>query len=651
MKEFNVLLETIEKYSPQADFKLLKDVFDFSEKAHAGHKRLSGDPYITHPLAVAAVLAALEQDLVTVSAALLHDVIEDAGVSREDLLRLFGEEVARLVEGVTKLSQLSFISREVRQAENFRKMFVAMGEDFRIIIIKLADRLHNMQTLEYLPLPKQKDTALETREIFAPLAHRLGMWRLKWELEDLAFFYLEPDEYKEIKKKVTENRKERENYIQEFIKQVSKLLKKVGLPCEITGRPKHFYSIYKKMVDQNLEFDEIYDLTAVRIIVENVKECYAVLGVVHAVWKPIPGRFRDYIAMSKSNGYQSLHTTLIGPEGRPVELQIRTREMHRVSEYGIAAHWRYKERVTDKKLDEKMAWFREMLEWQNELKDAKDFMESLKVGLIVDEVFVFTPKGDVFGFPLGATPLDFAYRVHTEVGHRAVGAKINGRIVPLDFELRNGDIIEILTGKKDSPSRDWLRFVRTAAARVKIKNWFKKQRKEQEIGTGGKEAQEEKKVEPLVGRRLRIKTKKAVKVSGLDNVLVRFSKCCSPIPGEDIIGYVTHQKGVAIHRRDCKNISKQKKSNEKIIRVEWDLSEELLFSVEIEVEAFDRVGVLKDILAEIAETKTNVSAAKISTKRGSSAFLRLMVDVRNIENLSQVIRAIQKVPDVYSVRR
>ncbi|MEE8638109.1 MAG: bifunctional (p)ppGpp synthetase/guanosine-3',5'-bis(diphosphate) 3'-pyrophosphohydrolase, partial [Candidatus Margulisiibacteriota bacterium] len=476
MKEFEALLQKIKKYSPKKELGIIEKAFEFAEKAHTGHQRLSGDPYIIHPLAIASILADLEQDPTTIAAALLHDVVEDVEVSREELSKTFGEEITRLVEGVTKLSQLTFVSREVRQAENFRKMFIAMGEDFRIIIIKLADRLHNMQTLEYLPPAKQKETALETREIFAPLAHRLGMWRLKWELEDLAFSFLEPDKYEEVKNKVAESRDARESYICDYIKQADRLLKKVGIEIDVSGRPKHFYSIYRKMVDQNLEFDEIYDLTAVRIIVENVKECYAVLGVVHAAWKPIPGRFRDYIAMSKSNGYQSLHTTLIGPAGKPVELQIRTVEMHRIAEYGIAAHWRYKEVETDKGLDQKMSWFRQMLEWQNDLKDAKDFMESLKIDLFVDEVFVFTPQGDVFGLPIGATPVDFAYRVHTEVGHRVVGSRVNGRIVPLDFKLRNGDIVEILTGKKDSPSLDWLRFVKTAAARVRIRHWFKKQR-------------------------------------------------------------------------------------------------------------------------------------------------------------------------------
>jgi GTP pyrophosphokinase len=649
MKE---LLDKIRKYNPTADLEIVEKAYEFADRAHKDHKRLSGDPYITHPLAIAGILADLEQDLLTIAASLLHDVVEDAEISREELSHTFGEEITRLVEGVTKLSQLVFISREVRQAENFRKMFVAMGEDYRIIIIKLSDRLHNMQTLKYLPLAKQKETALETREIFAPLAHRLGMWRLKWELEDLAFLYLELDKYEEVSGKVAESRDERESYIQGFIKEAVSLLNKVGIECQINGRPKHFYSIYRKMVDQNLEFDEIYDLTAVRIIIETVKECYAVLGVVHAAWKPIPGRFRDYIAMPKSNGYQSLHTTVIGPGGKPVELQIRTREMHRIAEYGIAAHWRYKEGSTDKFLDQKMSWFRQMLDWQNELKDAKDFMESLKIDLFVDEVFVFTPKGDVFGLPIGATPVDFAYRVHTEVGHRTVGARVNGRIVPLDFKLRNGDIVEILSSKKDNPSQDWLRFVKTAAARVKIRNWFKKQKGVEKVEAAKAViATEESKVKPLLVPRPRVKAKSAVTVSGLENVLVKFSRCCRPIPGEEILGFITRGRGITVHRKDCPNIVRQEIPRERIVKVEWNPKSEMLFPVDIEIEAFDRVGVLKDILAQIVETKTNVSAAKVSTRRGSSAFLRLTVDVKDCAHLDRVISAIRRVSDVYDVQR
>jgi GTP pyrophosphokinase len=652
MKQFDELLDRIKTYNPDADLAIVKRAFNFAEKAHRKHKRLSGDPYITHPLAVALILADLEQDVLTIAAALLHDVVEDAEISREDIAREFGKEIARLVEGVTKLSQLSFTSREVRQAENFRKMFVAMGEDFRIIIIKLADRLHNMRTLEFLPAAKQKENAIETREIFAPLAHRLGMWRLKWELEDISFSHLEPDKYDDLRKRVTESRGARETYIKAFIKEMKKLLKKLEVSGDINGRPKHFYSIYRKMVDQNIEFEDVYDLTAVRIIVDTIKECYAVLGIVHAAWKPIPGRFRDYIAMPKSNGYQSLHTTVIGPAGRPVEIQIRTRDMHRVAEYGIASHWRYKEKVTDKTMDQKMSWFRQMLEWQDELKDAKDFMESLKIDLFVDEVFVFTPKGDVFGLPNGATPVDFAYHVHTEVGHRTVGSKVNGRIVPLSFKLRNGDIVEILTGKKSNPSRDWLMFVKTAGARVKIRQWFKKQLGvKKEEAAAAIVAKEEPLLKPATAPKRRDSTKSAVTVSGLENVLVRFSRCCRPIPGEEIIGFITRGRGITVHRQDCPNVVSHETPKERVVKVDWNPKSEIIFPLEVEVEAYDRVGVLKDILAQISETKTNVSAARITTKRGSSAFLRLTVDVKNKTHLEEVIKAIKNVSDVYDVHR
>jgi GTP pyrophosphokinase len=651
MNSLEDLLAKIKSYNPDADLAIVKKAYDFAAAAHQHHKRLSGEDYISHPLAVALILADLEQDPFTIAASLMHDVVEDSGVKREEIDAKFGPEIGKLVEGVTKLSQLTFVSREIRQAENFRKMFIAMGEDFRIIVIKLADRLHNMRTLKYLTPASQKETALETKEIFAPLAHRLGMWRLKWELEDLSFAYLEPDKYEEIKNRVAESRSGREEFIAQFIAQLKTLVSKVEIKAEINGRAKHFYSIYHKMTDQNLEFSEIYDLTAVRVIVETIKECYTVLGMVHAAWKPIPGRFRDYIAMPKSNGYQSLHTTVIGQGGRPVEVQIRTREMHRVAEYGIAAHWRYKEGQTDESLDDKMAWFRQMLEWQDELKDAKDFMEGLKMNLFVDEVFVFTPKGAVIDLPNSATPIDFAYRVHTEVGHRAVGARVNGRIVPLDYQLQNGDIIEILTGKKDNPSRDWLRLARTAGAKVKIKNWFKKQTGVEKIEAAKAVVAEElTQLKPSRVRRIKGKGS-AITVSGLDNVLVRFSKCCRPIPGDEIVGFISRGKGIAIHRRDCANVKEPEIETARIIKVEWNPESEMLFPTEIEVEAHDRVGVLKDVLEQIAGTKTNVSAAKITTRRGSSAFLKLTVDIKDKQQLEQVIKAIKNVSDVYDVKR
>ncbi|MFA5112999.1 MAG: bifunctional (p)ppGpp synthetase/guanosine-3',5'-bis(diphosphate) 3'-pyrophosphohydrolase [Candidatus Margulisiibacteriota bacterium] len=649
MKE---LLEKIRSYNPKADLSIVERAYDFAAEVHREHKRLSGDPYIMHPLAVAHILADLEQDPITIAAAFLHDTVEDGEVTAEEIAAKFSPEIARLVEGVTKLSQLSFTSREERQAENFRKMFVAMGEDFRIIVIKLADRLHNMQTLQYISAAKQRETSLETREIFAPLAHRMGMWRLKWQLEDLAFVYLEPAAYETIKAKVAESRGNRESFINDFITEIRLLLGKYHITAEVNGRAKHFYSIYRKMTDQRIEFEQIFDLTAVRIITETVKECYNVLGVVHDAWKPIPGRFFDYIAMPKSNGYQSLHTTVISAAGRPVEIQIRTREMHRIAEYGVAAHWRYKEGATDKALDQKMAWLRQMLDWQSELKDAKDFMDSLKIDLATEEVFVFTPKGDVYGLTVGATPVDFAYRVHTEVGHRCVGAKVNGRIVPLDHALENGDIVEIITGKKDAPSRDWLGLIKTTGARVKIKKWFKEQRGgEPEAPPPPVIVKEEPPVRKPPVSRPRGKGKSAVKVAGLSNVMVRFSHCCFPIPGEEIVGFVTQGRGISVHKQSCPNAVRLAGSAERLVKVEWNPEAQQIYPVEIEVEAFDRVGIFKDILTKIADGGTNVSAAKVTTKRGSSAVLRLVVDVTDADHLARVAAEIRKIDDVYNVRR
>lgn len=711
---FNELKEKIKSYSPNADFDILEKTFQFAEKKHIGHKRESGDPYITHPLAVAFILADLEQDITTICAAILHDTMEDSGVTIEEIKTLFSSDIAQLVYGVTKLSQLVYSSKEQRRAENFRKMFMAMAKDLRVIIIKLADRLHNMQTLQFLPLDRIKDISLETREIFAPLAHRLGMWRLKWELEDLSFKYIEPEKYKEIQEKVAESRISREIYIKKFIEKLSQILLKVEIIADIKGRPKHLFSIYGKMVDQNLEFDEIYDLTAIRVIVGSIKDCYAILGIVHASWKPIPGRFRDYIAVPKSNGYQSLHTTVIGDEGKPVEVQIRTKEMHRIAEYGVAAHWVYKETATDKDFDKKMSWFRRMLENQNEISDARDFLDSVKIDLFIDEVFVFTPKGQVIQLPVGSTPIDFAYHVHTEVGHRCAGSKVNGKIVPLDYKLKNGDIIEIITGKFDAPSPDWLNFAKTSGARTKIKSWFKKVKREESIERGRALLEEELRKIGLISKKvlmpknlkilldqfkcktdddfyasigfadisafdcarrifsvekpgelkdLKVSAKipftaskkrkiiHGIKVAGLSGIMFRISKCCKPIPGDEIIGFVSVGKGVAIHRKDCENIIKDKANASKLLKVEWDFSADIFYSAEIEIEAFDRVGVLKDILTRISDTKTNVSEAKTKTKKGNIAFLRIVLDVKDVEHLQKIMQSLRDLSDVYEVRR
>jgi len=706
------LIAKIKKYNPDADILLVERAYKFAEEKHKNKKRASGDDYITHPVAVANTVADLQQDVPTICAALLHDTIEDnKNVTFEEIEKKFSKEIAMLVEGVTKLSKLVYESKEERQAENFRKMFMAMGEDLRVIIIKLADRLHNMRTLSALSNDRIKDIALETRDIFAPLAHRLGVWKVKWELEDLAFKYLEADQYKNIQMKVAESRRSREEYIEKFMEKLKDIIGKVGINGEVKGRPKHLYSIYRKMVDQNLEFNEIYDLTAVRVIVESVKDCYTVLGLLHATWKPIPGRFRDYIAVPKSNGYQSLHTTVIGDGGRPVEVQIRTFEMHRVAEYGVAAHWVYKEEKTYISFDKKIAWLRQMLENQTELKNAKDFLDSLKIDLFVDEIFVFTPKGQVIQLPADATPVDFAYHVHTEVGHRSSGAKVNGRIVPLNHKLVNGDIVEILTSKTDNPSIGWLNFVKTSGARTKIKAWFRKIKREESVISGREVLEEEIKKfhmnakeaitseniknlcsqfkmkseddfyaslgygdisafdcarklsaivkpreekpdnTPILSKPRKRKIVHGVTVAGLSGVVVKISKCCKPLPGDDIIGYVTKTKGIAIHRRDCETFKRNVPEKERIVKVEWNYQADVYYPVEIEIEAFDRVGVLKDILTQVAETKTNVSQASIKTKRASTAFLKLVVDIKNIGQLNIVMDSIRSVPDVYEVRR
>jgi len=710
------LTAKIKKYNANVDIDLIDKAFNFARERHEGQVRCSGEPYMIHPLAVAEILADLEQDQTTIAAALLHDTIEDGLTQTSEIAEKFGEQISMLVEGVTKLGQLVFESKEVKQAENFRKMLLAMGEDIRVIVIKLADRLHNMQTLKYLSREKQIENAIETREIFAPLAHRLGIWRVKWELEDLSFRYLEEDKYEEIRKKVSARRQEREERVKDFILKVSEVISKMGIKAEVYGRPKHFYSIYRKMVEQNLEFEDLYDLLAIRIIVDSIKDCYAVLGLVHSAWKPIPGTFTDYIAMPKLNGYQSLHTTVIGEGGFPVEIQIRTKEMHKIAEYGVASHWRYKEGGKASLLDQKMQWLRSILDWQKDMSNAKDFMESLKIDLFTDEVFVFTPKGAVHALHVSSTPVDFAYIVHTEVGHRCMGAKVNGKIVPLDYKLKNGDIVEIITGKVNNPAIGWLNFVKTSSARAKIKSFFKKQKSEQnlergkaslneeikklmlepsqvlieeiisrvlkefnlaslddlliEIGYGELSAYvaakkirsfwekhhgvppiEEELIKPVKSTRKKQKMKIGVHVPEASNVLIRLSRCCRPIPGEEIVGFVTKGKGVAVHRRDCKNIRDQKDIQGKLVKVDWDTEAEQLFPVEIEVEAFDRVGVLHDILEKIAEIKVNVGSANIKTKRGSSAILKLIVDVKDASHLSLIMKAIRSVSDVYNVLR
>ncbi len=712
------LLTKIEKaFGPEAVDKI-REVYEFAAKAHEGQKRSSGEPYSIHPLAVANILMDLGMDVDTISAGLLHDTIEDTGVTKEELMERFGDEVANMVDGVTKLSRLSYKSKEEQQAESLRKMFLAMAKDIRVIIIKLADRLHNLRTLEYVDEEKQREKAYETLEIYAPLAHRLGIFKIKWELEDISLRYIDPRGYYDLVDKVAAKRREREAYIREVIGTLQKKLKEFNIDCEIEGRPKNFYSIYKKMYMQHKDFEQIYDLQAIRVLVNTVKDCYGVLGVVHTLWTPIPGRFKDYIAMPKPNMYQSLHTTVIGPRGEPFEIQIRTWEMHRTAEYGIAAHWKYKEGgKTSYDMDKKLAWLRQLLEWQSDSEDPKDFMESLKIDLFTDEVFVFTPRGDVIDLPRGATPLDFAYAIHSAVGNRCIGAKANGKIVPLDGPLKTGDIVEILTTRDAArgPSRDWLKIVRTSQAKNKIRQWFKKERREENIEKGRESLERESKrqgytlssliqdewmdsilkkygfasVEDLyaalgyggvsvnhVLTRLADEYRKANKeqftenivketrsgkeespsdngihVKGIDNVLIRFAKCCNPVPGDPVIGYITRGRGVSVHRADCVNLSDSSVDPRRMIEVNWVGEHKASYNTEIQIVARDRPSILADITNAVAEIKLNVTAINARTARNKIIVINMNMDIQDTQQLDKVIKYLKRLQDVVDVFR
>jgi len=717
------LKERILSYAPGAELELVDRAYQYALQAHQGQMRLSGDPYITHPLAVATSLAELQLDVVSISAALLHDVVEDTGVPLDDLRSEFGDEIARLVDGVTKLSRIEYRSQEDEQVENLRKMFLAMSHDIRVLLIRLADRLHNMRTLAYLPFDRQKICARETLDIFAPLAHRLGMYRVKMELEDLALRYLEPERYRDLVSKVSRRREEREEFTREIMRVLEEKLTEAGIRADISGRAKHFYSIYRKMYVQGREFSDIYDLTAIRIIVDTIRDCYAALGIVHALWKPIPGRFKDFIAMPKPNMYQSLHTTVISSTGEPFEIQIRTWDMHQTAEYGIAAHWRYKEGAgeSDKDFEKKLAWLRQLLEWQRDLPDAREFMESLKLDLFSDEVYVFTPKGDVVELPAGATPIDFAYRIHTDVGHRCIGAKVNGKIVPLDRALENGDIVEILTSKQiGGPSWDWLSMVKTSAARQKIRQWFKRERRaehiergrellEKEIRRRGLDKEELLREEWLeaVGRRLSLTSEEelyaalgyggvtvqfvvqkleeelrreqrtpavvdvdellkelrlapaygkpvdGVRVRGLDNALVRFARCCNPLPGDKIVGYITRGRGVSVHRVDCPNVKHLSGDSARFIEVAWDEDVPQTYLTNLVISAFDRPGLLSDVVNAIAETRTNISSVNARADGGSSktATIDIVLEITSLKQLKHLQERLAKVRDVFSVSR
>ncbi len=722
------LIAMIKETNPQCDVGLITKAYHFAEKAHQGQYRKSGERYFIHPEEVAKILIELRLDSSTIAAALLHDVIEDTEFDYNIIKEEFGEEIALLVEGVTKLTRMSFESKEERQAENLRKMFVAMAKDIRVILIKLADRLHNMRTLKYQTDEKKKEKAMETLEIYAPIAHRLGISRIKWELEDLCLRYIDPEGYYELVEKVAIKRKDREMYINQVIEELRNRLKEFSIEGEISGRPKHFYSIYRKMTYQGKSFDEIFDFLAVRVIVETIKDCYGVLGIVHTLWKPIPGRFKDYIAMPKPNMYQSLHTTVIGPKGEPVEIQIRTFEMHQISEYGIAAHWKYKEgRGADQdKISSKLTWVGQMLELEKEYKDPKEFMESLKIDLFTNEVFVFTPKGEVINLPAGSTPIDFAYKIHSDVGSRCVGAKVDGRIVPLDYKLKNGNIVEILTSSNSNgPSRDWLKLVKSSQAKNKIKQWFKRERREENIEKGrellereirrqGLSQQEALQTKLLIsiGKRLGLtseedlyaalgyggitlsqvlpKIKEVIKkdlvkrepvpeitekeyisqpkgleekitrkkqgqgitVKGIDNIMVRFSRCCNPVPGDEIIGYITRGRGVSIHRKDCPNLEDNIESTDRLIDVDWDTTKPISFQAEIQIRATDRKGLLSEITRVITDSKITVNALNARTNKERFAVLNLTMEIDNIEELDRIMQKfknLQGVIDVYRV--
>ncbi len=717
------IISQIESYNPNADLGIVAKAYNFAEMAHSNAQtRFSGERYFIHPYNVALILADLHMDVQTVCAGLLHDVVEDTGITFDEIKREFGEEIANMVDGVTKLSKVKYRNKEERQAESLRKMIVAMSKDIRVVIIKLADRLHNIRTLQYMPKEKQYQKAMETIEIYAPIANRLGIASIKWELEDLSLKYIDPEGYEDLLKKVQEKSEKRKDYISHIIEIINKKLQESGMEADIKGRPKSLYSIYKKMYYKNRLFEQIYDLIAIRIIVENIKDCYGALGIVHTLWKPVPGRFKDYIAMPKPNMYQSLHTTVIGPEGEPFEIQIRTLEMHRTAEYGIAAHWKYKEGIDDKtKYEEKLNWLRQMLEWQQETNDPQEFMEALKIDLYTDEVFVFTPKGEVINLPTGSTPIDFAYRVHTAVGNKCVGAKVNGRIVPLDAKLKTGDQVEILTSQSSvGPSRDWLKIAASSQAKSKIRKFFKDRDKDFNVEKGKELVEREIKkqgyqvadllkddwiktvadkynmsaasnlfaavgsggiTESQIVNRLKLiyleKNKdkleldrienlekslakspqrerhtSGVIIKGIDNIKVRFSKCCNPVPGDAIVGYITRGRGVSIHRADCTNIHDLSDSeDQRFIEVQWDNKEKATFISELQIKALDRPKLLQDITSLYVDAKLNAVSLNLRINKEKVAIVDIGFEINDIKQIEDLIKKMKKLDGVLEVYR
>lgn len=724
-KSIEDIISFVKQKKRWADTKLIIKAYNYAKEKHGTQCRKSGEPYIIHPVQVAYILADIGLDEATICAALLHDVVEDTEVTHEDLVRDFGEEIATMVAGVTKLGELRYqASTEERQVENYRKMFLAMGKDIRVIIIKLADRLHNLRTLKYLRRDRQIANAKETMELYAPLANRLGIYSLKWELEDLAFKYLYPEEYRELVEGIDKKREERLQFIEKIMDDIRGQLKKQKIEAEVTGRAKHLYSIYRKMKRDNKTLDQIYDLFALRILVNSVKDCYAALGVVHEMYSPMPGRFKDYIAVPKPNMYQSIHTTLLGEKGTPFEVQIRTWEMHRIAEYGIAAHWAYKEANYGKKgkqvvtvTKDKLAWLRETLEWQQDMKDPQEFLNTLKTELFEDEVYVFTPKGKILVLPRDATPIDFAYSIHEEIGNHMVGCKINSKMMPIITKLQSGDIVEIMTSdSQKGPSRDWLKFIKTTKAKSKIQSWFKKEQRSENIEKGKdliekeikrigishdelfkqdyinvaldrykfknledmyasvgfgaisqvkiisrmleeyrkshKEENIEQKIEELTNKRKNIKpSSTGVVVKGIDNCLVKLSKCCNPVPGDNIIGYITKGRGVSVHRTDCVNVKDLLKEEDRIIDVYWYTEKAASYNVDITVYANDRSGLLAEVIQVLSNLKTKLIGLNSKATKEHIATIEISIEVENIEELNKVLKELRKVDSVYEVTR
>lgn len=711
--DLDQLLDRVKSYHAEADLGVIRRAYEFSAKAHKGQRRRSGEPYLQHPIAVAGVLTSLKTDVTAIIAGLLHDTLEDTLATPEELEKEFGKDVVHLVDGVTKIGKITFRNYEEKQAENFRKMVLSMADDIRVVLIKLADRLHNMRTLEHLGKAKREEIAQETLEIYAPLANRLGIGWIKNELEDLCLKHLKPDVYETLQVRVAKRDEDRHQYIEEVIQLVDKAMRENGLPGEVYGRPKHLYGIYQKMNKQSITFEEVYDLTALRIVTDTKMNCYALVGVIHSLWRPVPGRFKDYIAIPKSNLYQSLHTTVVGPKGEHVEFQIRTEDMHRVAEYGIAAHWKYKEQGRVGERDSKaFGWLHQFVEWHQDLPDNRQFMDSVKLDLFHDVVYVFTPKGIVKELPKGSTPVDFAYAIHTEVGDHCVGAKVDGKIVPLKHQLTSGDTVEILTSATQTPHKDWLKFVRTSRAKTKIKHWIKIEEQKRSIEIGrrllesefrrhgmapakmlksdelldaaresgfetideltaavgfgrvataqvieklkGPDSNADRAVQerPAISKRITGKhDEKGVKVKGARDLLMQLSRCCNPVPGDRILGYITRGRGLTIHTVDCPNLEALDYDRDRLVEVEWDASTPSTHAVKVSVMAVDKTGVLANVSSAIAECRANISRAEITTREDRKAVLDFIVEVSDTNHLEQVLKAVERVDGVITARR